>query len=345
MGAGDDRPALRQGQQSYGDQPARRFRRRRRGAAGERRPPQSDRRRLWAGDGGGQLRLHCHQARRQGLPRTLERTLGLDQLPFRMIDLQTYQRVAAALPVLGSADSATAREFQRAASLARVPPGRDVFVQGDRIEAIPLLVSGVVRVYQIGESGREVTLYRFHPGESCVLTANAILTRQTFPAIATVEREAEAILIPAEIFRDWVQRHDLWRDFFFDLVSQRLASVMSLVDEVAFRRLDVRVAALLLERAASQNPIRITHQEIAAELGSSREVISRILEDLADRGLVRPERGSISIEDPAGLRHLASSRRSSEILSAAARSAPGKSTSGSQLPASLKLAGSFAFRT
>jgi CRP/FNR family transcriptional regulator len=164
-----------------------------------------------------------------------------------------------------------------------------------------------VRVYQIGESGREVTLYRFHPGESCVLTANAILTRQTFPAIATVEQEAEAILIPAETFRDWVQRHDLWRDFFFDLVSQRLASVMSLVDEVAFRRLDMRIAALLLERAALQNPIRITHQEIAAELGSSREVISRILEDLADRGLVRPERGSISIEDPAGLRHLAAS--------------------------------------
>jgi len=224
-----------------------------------------------------------------------------------MIDLQTYQRVAASLPVLQRAGAEEAREFQRAASLARIPPGRDVFVQGDRIEAIPLLVSGVVRVYQIGESGREVTLYRFHPGESCVLTANAILTRQTFPAIATVEQEAEAILIPAEIFRDWVQRRDLWRDFFFDLVSQRLANVMSLVDEVAFRRLDMRIAALLLERASSQNPIRITHQEIAAELGSSREVISRILEDLADRGLVRPERGSISIEDPAGLRHLAAS--------------------------------------
>jgi len=224
-----------------------------------------------------------------------------------MIDLQTYQRVAAALPVLQRAGAEEAREFQRAASLARIPPGRDVFVQGDRIEAIPLLVSGVVRVYQIGESGREVTLYRFHPGESCVLTANAILTRQTFPAIATVELEAETVLIPAETFRDWVQRHDLWRDFFFDLVSQRLASVMSLVDEVAFRRLDMRVAALLQERSSAGGPIRITHQEIAAELGSSREVISRILEDLADRGLVRPERGSISVEDPAGLRHLAAS--------------------------------------
>jgi len=222
-----------------------------------------------------------------------------------MIDLQTYQRVAAAMPVLQRADAELARAFQHAASLVRIAPGKDVFVQGDRIEAIPLLVSGTVRVYQIGESGREVTLYRFHPGESCVLTANAILTHQTFPAIATVEQEAEAILIPAEVFRQWVQRHDLWRDFFFDLVSQRLASVMGLVDEVAFRRLDVRVAGVLLERAGSQNPIRITHQEIASELGSSREVISRILEDLADRGMVRAERGSIAVADPAGLRRLA----------------------------------------
>lgn len=222
-----------------------------------------------------------------------------------MIDPQTYQRVSSALPVLRRADAAMAREFQRAASLARIPPGRDVFVQGSQIEAIPLLVSGVVRVYQIGESGREVTLYRFHPGESCVLTANAILTRQTFPAIATVEDEAEAILVPADTFRDWVQRHDLWRDFFFDLVSQRLASVMSLVDEVAFRRLDVRVAALLIERARAHNPIRITHQEIASELGSSREVISRILEDLAHRGLLRVERGAITVVDEAGMQRLA----------------------------------------
>ena len=224
-----------------------------------------------------------------------------------MIDSQTYQRVAVALPVLRRADAALARDFQQAVSLARIPPGADVFVQGDRIEAIPLLVSGVVRVYQIGESGREVTLYRFHPGESCVLTANAILTRQTFPAIATVEQQAEAVLVPAATFREWVQRHELWRDFFFDLVSQRLASVMSLVDEVAFRRLDMRVAALLQERSGAGGPIRITHQEIAAELGSSREVISRILEDLAERGIVHTERGSISIEDLAGLRRLAAS--------------------------------------
>ncbi|HMK07474.1 MAG TPA: Crp/Fnr family transcriptional regulator [Anaerolineales bacterium] len=222
-----------------------------------------------------------------------------------MIDSQAFRRVSRALPVLQSAAPEVLAEFQRAAALVRIPAGRDVFVQGDRIEAIPLLISGVVRVYQMSESGREVTLYRFHPGESCVLTANAILTQQTFPAVATVEQDAEAALVPADTFRAWVRRHDLWRDFFFDLVSQRLASVMAIVDEVAFQRLDTRVAALLLDRSRQSNPVHATHQEIAAELGSSREVISRILEDLAAQGAIRPERGQVEIVKPEILRRLA----------------------------------------
>ena len=83
----------------------------------------------------------------------------------------------------------------------------------------------------------------------------------------------------------------------FDLLSQRLSSVMALVDEVAFRRLDTRVAALQLERTLAHNPVHIPHQEIAAELGSSREVISRVLEDFAGRGLIRAARGSLEVLD------------------------------------------------
>ncbi len=178
-------------------------------------------------------------------------------------------------PILRRADGQLVREFQQAAFLARVPAGKDVFVEGDRADALALLISGVVRVYKIGETGREITLYRFGLGESCILTANAILSRQSFPAIATVEQEAEAVMIPADVFREWVRHHDLWRSFVFDLLSQRLASGMAIVDEVAFRRMDACVAAYLLSR--SQPVIRITHQEIAAELGSSREVISRTM--------------------------------------------------------------------
>lgn len=216
-------------------------------------------------------------------------------------------RVARTLPVLRRASPSLLEAFKRAAFLTRVPAGRNVFTEGERIGAIPLLVSGTVRVYQVGETGREVTLYRFRPGESCVLTANAILTRQAFPAIATVEDAAEAVMIPAETFRDWVGREDLWRAFFVDLVAQRLASVMSVVDEVAFKRLDVRVAALLSRRAAEANPVRTTHQEIADELGSAREAVSRVLEDLAGRGWIAAARGAITVTEPAALAELAAS--------------------------------------
>lgn len=218
-----------------------------------------------------------------------------------MIEPQIYTRLVRLLPVLQAAGPQLGRELQQAASYARIPAGRDVFIEGDRAEAIALLLSGVVRVYKIGENGREITLYRFGEGESCILTANAILSQQTFPAIATVEKDAEAVLIPSATFREWVQRYEVWRGFVFDLLSQRLAAVMALVEEVAFRRMDARLAAFLIERSQRQRPLRITHQEIAAELGSSREVITRLLADFASRGLVRTERGAIELLDAEGL--------------------------------------------
>ena len=223
-----------------------------------------------------------------------------------MLDDEQFQRVARALPFLQHADTRLAREFRQAAFLARIPVGRDVFTEGDLVDAIALLISGVVRVYKIGETGRELTLYRFGSGESCILTATAILSRKMFPAVATVEKEAEAAMVPAEKFRAWMSRYDLWRDFVFDLLSERLSNVMEIVDEVAFRRMDIRVASFLLERCRIQNPIHITHQEIAAELGSSREVISRLLEDFSERHLIQPGRGQIEVLDEAALRAWAS---------------------------------------
>ena len=216
-----------------------------------------------------------------------------------MLTPDQYRRISLALPILQQADPQLVREFQHSAFFASIPAGKDVFVEGDAVNAIALLISGVVRVYKIGETGREITLYRFGLGESCILTANAILSLQSFPAIATVEQDAQAVMIPADSFRDWVRRYDLWRGFVFDLLSQRLTSMMVIVDEVAFRRMDARVAAFLLERSRRENPIRITHQEIAAELGSSREVISRILEDFAGQKLIRSARGTVEILDLA----------------------------------------------
>jgi CRP/FNR family transcriptional regulator len=223
-----------------------------------------------------------------------------------MLEKEQFERIKQALPILESAGEDLQREFRQQAFHMRIPTGQDVFLEGDRVEAIALLISGVVRVYKIGETGREITLYRFGDGESCILTANAILSQVNFPAVATVEKEAEAVMVPSGTFRGWVKRYDLWREFVFDLLSQRLSSVMEIVEEVAFGRMDTRLARLLLERGQRSDRLRATHQELASELGSSREVISRLLEDFSSKGLVEVGRGSLRILDRDGLQERAS---------------------------------------
>ena len=218
-----------------------------------------------------------------------------------MLDKNHFERISQALPFLQTAAPQLQRDFIDYAYYAKIPAGRQIFAEGDQVDGIALLMSGVVRVYKLGQTGREITLYRFGEGESCVITANAILHQQDFPAIAAVERNAEAVMIPAEIFSDWVRRYDEWRDFVFNLVSARLANVMEIVDEVAFQRMDRRVASFLLQRSQLHNPIRITHQEIANEIGSSREVISRLLEDFAQRDYLRLSRGEVEVLDSEGL--------------------------------------------
>ena len=218
-----------------------------------------------------------------------------------MLDQQHYSQIAKILPFLLEDNQQLRRDFQQQAYHARIPAGRDIFVEGDPVDGIALLISGVVRVYKIGETGREITLYRFGEGESCVISANAILNTKSFPAIAAVEKEVEAIMIPAEVFNDWVRRYDPWRNFVFNLFSQRLSTVMDIVDQVAFQRMDRRLASFLLDRSAIHNPVAITHQEIANELGSSREVISRLLEDLAGREIVQLSRGEIEVLDRRAL--------------------------------------------
>ena len=222
-----------------------------------------------------------------------------------MLTQEQFTRISHAIPTLQQEKPPLTREFQSEAFYARIPAGKDVFVEGDQADTIALLISGVVRVYKIGEIGREITLYRFGQGESCILTANAILSNKSFPAIATVEEDAEAIIIPAAVFRDWVKRYDMWREFVFELLSARLSTIMAVVDEVVFQRMDRRVAAWLLSRSQNANPLATTHQEIAAELGSSREVISRILEDFSKNGIINLGRGTLELIDKDGLEILA----------------------------------------
>lgn len=223
-----------------------------------------------------------------------------------MIGPEQFNRIQSVFPLLQHADPRTLQEFQQATYFASLPADKIIFAEGDCASALALIFSGAIRVYKTGKTGRQITLYRFSTGDSCILSANAILNNQPFPANAIVEQPVKAVMIPDEVFRGWVQRYPLWREFVFSLLSLRLTSVLTLVDDLVFRRLDARAAALLLERSQLQNPIAMTHQEIASELGSSREVISRILEGFAAKGWIRSARGLVEILDLDSLVFLSS---------------------------------------
>jgi len=179
-----------------------------------------------------------------------------------------------------------------------------VCLEGDRCALLPFVIEGTVRVYKIGENGRELTLYRINSGESCILTASCILSSQQFPAHAKVERTVRAIGIPSDLILDWTEKHEVWRRFMFSMMSSRLGDVIELVDAVTFKRLDVRLAEYLLKAGSGDTELSITHQDLASDLGSAREVISRVLKDFEQRGLVKLKRGQIIFIDPAQLKDI-----------------------------------------
>ncbi len=211
------------------------------------------------------------------------------------------QRLRPAFPALFDDDAALLARVLREAVVRTLPPGQVVCRQGDSCGYLPLLLSGRARVFKLAESGREITLYRIEAGDSCVLTASCIMSDIPFPALAITENEVEALLVPAASVRAWMGESAAWRRYLFGLVARRLADVIAVVEEVAFRRMDARVAALLLERAAADDMTQTTHQELAVDLGSSREVVSRILRDLENDGMIRRTRGEILLLDRARL--------------------------------------------
>ena len=196
--------------------------------------------------------------------------------------------------------------LKQCAVVKRLRAGQRICHEGDTCGFLPLLLEGRARVYKMAESGREITLYRIEPGESCVLTASCIMSEIPFPALAVTECEVEALLVPASTVREWLSESPSWRHYIFKLVAHRLTDVITVIQEVAFRRMDARIAAQLLGRGDVDGIARTTHQELAVELGSSREVVSRILRDMENEGMIRRQRGEIVLLAPNALRSIAS---------------------------------------
>lgn len=188
--------------------------------------------------------------------------------------------------------------------LVRLDRDRFVFHSGDLCEAFLLLVEGSVRVQLTSASGREVTLYRIAPGASCILTTSCLLGDENYPAEAITETDVVAVAIPSSTFQDLLEASRTFRRLVFDGFSTRLKNVIAKIEELAFTAIDARLARLLLELDAD-GVERITHQALAVELGTAREVVSRHLKRFEQERWVDLGRGRITVSDRPGLKKIA----------------------------------------
>ena len=179
-------------------------------------------------------------------------------------------------PTLASGDRQT-QSVLDGARLIHMPANQPVFRAGSPCENYVLLVQGSVRVQVIGESGREAVLYRVLPGESCVLTTCCILSGNDYPAEGFTESQVRALILSKPVFDGALESAPAFRRFVFTNLGSRIADVIARMEEVAFRPVERRLAAFLVSRADNEGTILATHQEIAVELGTAREVVSRHL--------------------------------------------------------------------
>lgn len=178
--------------------------------------------------------------------------------------------------------------------------GRILFRAGDPCQALPLVLKGTVKVQMTGVSGNSIVLYRMGSDDICTLSIGCLMTGHGYRAEAVVEEEAEAAMVPRGLFDRLMDQSASFRLGIMESYGRRLDDLMLLVEEVAFRRMDERLEHWL-ESRAGQGFITITHQELAVELGTAREVVSRLLKELERQGKLRLSRGKIQfIGPPAG---------------------------------------------
>lgn len=195
-------------------------------------------------------------------------------------------------------------ELAARSAVVTLPQGRSAFGPGHSPENMLLLLSGTVRVYQVSEGGREIVLYRVEAGESCVLTTACLLAHEDYSAEGVAETDVEAVAIPRAVFDDLLARSEIFRTFVFSAYSQRIVDLFRVIDQVAFGRIDIRLAQRLMDLARGRGEIRTTHQQLAGELGTAREVVSRQLQEFQRRGWITQSRGAIGLVDAAALEGL-----------------------------------------
>ena len=211
-------------------------------------------------------------------------------------------RLLALYPALAALTQEEIAALCKPEVTAVIAEGTELFAERHACRGFPLLIEGSIKVVKNTPAGREMLLSRVEPGGSCVITSSCLLGHTRYTARGIAETPLRMLMLPTALFEKLIAGNAAFRDFVFHLLAERIAELMLLVEEVAFHRLDQRLAKLLLGKG---EPIHATHQTLADELGSVREIVSRLLKGFAGQGLVTLGRERIELVDRDGLRQLA----------------------------------------
>ena len=218
-----------------------------------------------------------------------------------MPDKILFERLFELFPGLRTMAGGDLEHLKSNLRFASLQAGAVAYRQGWECPNYLLCIEGGTRAFKASSSGREILIYRVKPGTTCAFTTQCLLAGGTFPAESVAEAPTRMAALPASVFHDLLAASVPFRRFVLDDYGQLLASMINLVDEVAFASLDQRLARRLLAEANSDGLIEKTHQQLALDLGSVREVISRSLSEWERQGWIKTTRGKIEIVDQSAL--------------------------------------------
>lgn len=207
----------------------------------------------------------------------------------------------AALRALEGVDETALRLIAGRYEPVSVPSGTVLFQPGQACERLVLLTRGMARVRMVSETGREIELYRVRPGDMCVMSVACLMGERPYQAEGIADGDIEGVAISRGLFRELLAQSETFREMVINVQTRRIFDLVTLVDELAFHRTEARLAARLLQKAGRDDSVSETHQELALDIGTAREVVSRRLKRFETQGLVALERGRVRILDRAGL--------------------------------------------
>ncbi len=226
----------------------------------------------------------------------------------------TVTRLADGFPFLVSASEQT-RALLDGLPVREVTPHTALLRRGDPVEGVFLVTSGALRVYYLTADGHEATLYWVRQGQTCILALTAAFQQERYPAWVETDRDTlRYVLVPGKLFRELYHQEPSFREFVFQVLSNRVFELMTRMEELGSLRVEQRLAAFLLVNRDERDVVAMSQARLASHLGTAREVIFRALRSMAGRGIVATSRGQVRLLDRGALARLADSATASRAL-------------------------------